>query len=425
LSHPDPVEHWFRHEYGRLVAVLARRAGLDRLEAVEDAVQVALMRALETWSRTGEPDNPSAWLFRVAHNQLMGDLRQQASRRALLQQDFDAFPPDIETNDDTRLPGEVQDDLLRMMFVCCDPDIPLPSRLVLALKTLCGFSVPEIAIRLFATEANVYKRLGRARSRLQHESGGLGELGGEQVASRLPAVHTVLYLLFTEGYMSAHQHEAIRQELCDEALRLTTLLAEHPAGQSPETDALLALMHLQLARMGGRLDAGGGLLLLEDQDRSLWDTERIHTGLAWLANSARGEHFSRYHAEAGIAAEHCMAPSFEESRWDRVVECYELLEHLAPSPLHRLNRAVAVAEWKGPDAGLAILAGFEAPAWLTDSYLWQAVKADLHLRCGHFDAADTHQKAALKAAPTEAIKSLLRRRFRRVGSAHHGSTMVR
>lgn len=130
MTHPDPVEHWFRHEYGRLVAVLARRVGMDRLEAVEDAVQIALMRALESWSRTGEPDNPSAWLFRVAHNQLMGDVRQQATRRTLLEQNADTSAPDIDANDDIRLPGEVRDDLLRMMFVCCDPEIPLPSRLV-------------------------------------------------------------------------------------------------------------------------------------------------------------------------------------------------------------------------------------------------------------------------------------------------------
>ena len=187
----------------------------------------------------------------------------------------------------------------------------------------------------------------------------LGELTGEQFSSRLPAVNKILYVLFTEGYLSSHTEMAIRRELCDEAIRLAAILAEHPVGQISETFALLALMHLHVARMTARQDESGGLLLLEEQDRALWDRPRIQVGLEWLAKSAQGVGFSRYHAEAGIAAEHCLAPSFQETRWDRVVECYSLLERIAPSAIHKLNRAVAVAEWQGPAAGLAVLKGFE------------------------------------------------------------------
>src|SRR6185436_6212252 len=153
------------------------------------------------------------------------------------------------------------------------------------------------------------------------------------------------YSLFTEGYLSSHAEGAIRRELCDEARRLAAVLAAHPLGATPETFALLALMHLHCARMPARDDGSGGLLLLEEQDRSLWEQEAIQIGLCWLARAAEGDVFSRYHAEAGIAAEHCLAPSFSETRWDRIVECYVLLEQLAPSALHTLNRAVAVAEW--------------------------------------------------------------------------------
>ena len=225
-------------------------------------------------------------------------------------------------------------------------------------------------------------------------------------------MNKTLYLLFTEGYLSSHTEMAIRRELCHEAIRLAAVLAEHPVGQAPETFALVALMHLHAARMTARQDGSGGLLLLEEQDRELWDRQGIQVGLEWLARSARGDRFSRYHAEAGIAAEHCLAPSFQETRWDRVVECYSLLERIAPSPIHQLNRAVAAAEWQGPATGLAVLNGFEPPRWLTGSYLWAAVLADLHRRCGNSHAAKHYRAVALESAPTPAVEELLQRRLR-------------
>jgi RNA polymerase sigma-70 factor (ECF subfamily) len=299
-----------------------------------------------------------------------------------------------------------------MLFVCCDDAIPIESQLVLALKTLCGFDVREIAERLFTTEANVYKRLGRARARLREQPLEVADLTSEQLASRLAAVRAILYSLFTEGYLSSHAEGAIRREICDEAQRLTTVLAEHPLGGTPETFALLALMHLHSARMPARQDGSGGLLLLEEQDRSLWDQEAIQIGLVWLASAAEGDVFSRYHAEAGIAAEHCLAPSFAETRWDRIVECYALLERFAPSALHTLNRAAAVAEWRGPAHGLAVIEGLEPPSWLLGSYLWSAVLADLHRRCGHAELAAQYRDAAVRSAPCQAVRTTLERRLR-------------
>lgn len=412
MTAPKLVEHFFRHEYGRLVAILSRRVGVQHIEAVEDAVQSALMTALESWTIAGLPDNPSAWLFRVAHNDLLGELRQRTRRSRILEQNAKEDIDTPENGPEVFLSGEVGDGLLRMLFVCCDEAIPEESQLVFALKTLCGFDIREIALRLFTSEANVYKRLGRARSRLREVPLSPGELTGEQYASRLPAVNKILYLLFTEGYLSSHAGMAIRRELCNEAIRLAAILAEHPVGQAPETVALLALMHLHTARMTARQDRSGGLLLLEEQDRELWDRQQIQIGLEWLAKSAQGDVFSRYHAEAGIAAEHCLAPSFEATRWDKVAGCYALLEQIAPSALHKLNRAVAVAEWQGPAAGLAVLAGVEPPTWLAGSYLWAAVLADLHRRCGNADMAQRYRDVALESAPTPAVKELLQRRLR-------------
>ena len=391
--------------------MLSRRVGVQYIEAVEDAVQSALMTALESWTIAGLPDNPSAWLYRVAHNDLVGELRQRTGRRRILEKYTNDGIGTPENGPEYFLAGEVKDDLLRMLFVCCDEAIPVQSQLVLALKTLCGFDIREIALRLFTSEANVYKRLARARNCLQNLPARPGELTVEQYPPRVSTVNKILYLLFTEGYLSSHTEMAIRRELCNEAIRLAVLLAEHPLGQGPETFALLALMHLHVARMSARQDESGGLLLLEEQDRELWDQQEIQVGLEWLAKSAKGDVFSRYHAEAGIAAEHCLARSFQETRWDKVVECYELLERAAPSALHKLNRAVAVAEWQGPAAGLALLQGFEPPTWLAGSYLWAAVLADLHRRDGNAQAAKRYRDAALISAPTPAVKALLKRRL--------------
>ena len=191
MNAPGLVEHFFRHEYSRMLAVLARRVGVQHLEEVEDAVQFALMRGLESWTSSGLPDNPSAWLYRVAHNQLIGELRQHSRRRRILEENAPARGRAPEDAPNAFLAGEMQDDLLRMLFVCCDDAIPPDSQLALALKVLCGFNVREIAIRLFITEANVYKRLARSRSRLREHPPRMDEFPSHSY-SRLPAVRRIL-----------------------------------------------------------------------------------------------------------------------------------------------------------------------------------------------------------------------------------------
>jgi RNA polymerase sigma factor (sigma-70 family) len=411
VAAPGLVEHFFRHQYGRLVAVLTRTVGVRDLDAVEDAVQAALLTALTSWTAQGVPADPGAWVYRVAYNSLIDDLRRKTGRLRILARAID--PVALESHDlpPSYFAGEVADDTLRMLFICCDETIPRESQLVFALKTLCGFSVGEIALRLFTTEVNVYKRLARARDRLRDLAPQIETPPLETLKSRLPNVQSVLYLLFNEGYLSAHAEEVIRRELCDEATRLTTLLAEHPIGAVPDTFALLALMHLHGARLGARRDATGGLLLLEEQDRSLWDRDRMRIGAEWLERSATGLVFSRFHAEAGIAAEHCFAPSFEQTRWKEIADLYAMLERIDASPLHTMNRAVAIAEWQGAAAGLALLDHLAPPAWLAGSYLWDAVLSDLHRRAGNQEIAQRHRDRALASAPTEAVRDLLRRRL--------------
>jgi RNA polymerase sigma-70 factor (ECF subfamily) len=408
-AHPCLAEDFFRHQYGQLVATLARAAGLLHLELVEDAVQSAFTSALEAWAKDGPPNDPGAWLYRVAHNRLVADLRQRAGRLRLLER---ATVDGDETEASAPyFAGELRDDMLRMLFVCCHAAIPMESRLVFALKTLCGFGTAEIAPRLFTTEANVHKRLARARERLRALGPDFETTALVHLRARLPGVHAVLYLLFNEGYLAIHGEDAIRRDLCEEAIRLTTLLAEHAVGAVPETFALLALMNLHACRLGARLDGQGGLLLLEEQDRSLWDRERMQVGMQWLARAATGEVFSPFHAEAGIAAEHCLAPSFGATRWKEIGALYGMLESIAPSPIHTMNRAVAIAQWRGPAAGLALLHDLAPPAWLAGSYLWEAVLGDLHRRAGNRDAAERHRERALALAPTEPLRALLRRRL--------------
>lgn len=375
-------------------------------------MQTALATALTVWLPGGVPSDPAAWLYRVAHNQLLAELRKGATRQRILAvaagelEAPDGGPPEA------RLPGEVRDDLLRMLFVCCDDSIPRESGLVLALKTLCGFSTSEIALRLFTSEANVHKRLQRARDRLREAAfDELTSVPIESLRARLGSVHEVLYLLFNEGYLSLRAEAPIRDDLCEEAIRLASLLAEHAVGAVPETYALLALMCFHVARLASRVDGDGGLVLLEEQDRGRWDRERIGLGAEWLARAASGETFSRFHAEAGIAAEHCFAASFAETRWSEIADLYAMLERIAPSPLHTMNRAVAVAEWQGPKVALELLQQLAPPPWLDRTYLWEAVLADLYRRSGDSDSYEHHRRRALDAAPTDAVRVLLARRF--------------
>jgi RNA polymerase sigma-70 factor (ECF subfamily) len=404
----ESLDDCFRREYGKLVAVLVRGFGTHHIELIEDAVQEAMVAALAGWGRGGMPSRPVAWLQQVARNRLIDELRKQHPSDPLPPGLDDPGPgPDAALADRRRLP----DDLLRMLFLCADEQLPVESQLVLALKVVCGFSTEEIGRRLFTSEANVYKRLQRGRDLLRAR-GAPGELPRSAVLQgRASAVRQMIYLLFNEGYSSACADQLVRRELCDEAIYLGSVLAAHPVGDHPETWALLALMAFHFARLDARTDGAGGLLLLEEQDRSLWDRELIALGFRWLGRAATGDVFSRYHAEAAIAAEHCLAPTFAETRWQEVIDLYEILERHELSPLHTLNRAIAVAQLHGPAVALAILHAIKPPGWLLGYYLWDAVLGELERRAGNLDRARQHLRRALEAAPTHAEQALLKRRL--------------
>ncbi len=407
LSQDNQVEHLFRHEYGKLVALLVSRFGIEHIDAVEDAVQWSMAQAIESWRKKAVPQNPSAWLFKVSFNHLTSQLRTSKHQEKLLtkQSVFDESYSTVQ--EDIPLSGEMSDSLLKMLFIACSDSIPHESQLVFTLKSLCGFSIREIALRLFITEANTYKRFNRARQKLKNQATKLELIDDAEMVNRLPSIQHILYLLFSEGYLSSHEEKAIRQDLCEEAIRLTRLLTESKIGGTPESLALLSLMHLHLARISTRQDSYGALLLLEQQDRTLWNQQQIAIGLNYLQQSTNSKTISRYHIEAGIAAEHCLATTFKQTRWEKIVASYELLEKVAPSPLHWLNKAIALAEWKGPKAGLEILQSANIPAWLDCSYHWYTVQADLYFRNGENLPGKKCAEQAIKLAPSKKIKQVL------------------
>lgn len=408
-----------------MVAYLVRVFGFDHLDLAEDVVQDALCRAMETWPLRGVPDNPSAWLMRAARNRAIDLLRRADQFRFFLpelihllrqREEMTAAAPPAYA-------GEIRDDQLRMMFACCHPDLSTAAQVTLILKTLCGFSVAEIASALLSSADSVEKRLGRARQLLRRTAappdvGGVEEIGGEvAVGSRLQAVLQAIYLLFNEGYHGSGPYPAVREDLCLEALRLALLVAEHPAGDTPETHALLALLCFSAARLPGRLDEEGDLVQLRTQDRSRWDRELIGRGFSFLARASQGASCTAYHLEAGIAALHCAAPTYEATDWPEILRLYDQLHRLAPSPIVALSRAVALGNAHGPDAGLAELAKLRSSPRLRRYPFHAAALGELHLRAGRPAAAAAHFQEALRLARSPAETSFFTRRLQACGTA--------
>ena len=412
------VDHFFRHEYARLVATLTRKFGVRHWELVEDVVQSALERALSSWSLKGVPANPSAWLSRVATNLAIDALRRDVRWNALEATHEAAVAGGTE--DLVADTSQVQDDLLRMIYVCCDPRVPAESQVALALKTLCGFGNREIARALLTTEASVAKRITRAKQKLRDlvpEGGALesAELSGELLRERLGDVQAVIYLLFNEGYSSSTSDRLIREDLCEEAVRLALLMAEHPRICGPRTAALLALLLFHAARLEARIDASGAILLLKEQDRSLWDARLLDEAFAWFRRATAGDVITRYHAEAWIVAEHCRAESLEDTNWDRIAKGYDLLCQLAPSPVHELNRAIAIGHRDGAVAGLAAFEAIESEKLENDYYLWHATRGELARETGDLATARAALKQAWQLAPTRQEKELICRKLDRLG----------
>ncbi|ODU01416.1 MAG: RNA polymerase subunit sigma-70 [Planctomycetes bacterium SCN 63-9] len=411
MSEPhDLVEHFFRHEFGRIVAVLTRSLGVRRLAFVEDVVQAALVQALETWPRRGVPEDPGGWLYRTARNLAIDALRRERTHAQALPRLAENAERELSPLE-AHFADEIGDEPLRLLFVCCHEAVPAESRVAIALRTLCGFSTAEIARALLTTEANVQKRIERARNRLLELDVDFDTPTATQLHTRLDAVLAVVYLLFSQGCYVTHGDTPIRRDLCDEAKRLARMLADHRVGDVPAVHALLALMCFHAARFDARVAPDGAIVLLEEQDRSSWNWGDVSEGMAWLAKSAEGDELTRYHVEAGIAWEHCRAPTFAKTDWRRIANLYEMLDRIAPSPLHSLNRAVAEAYIHGPQAGLDRLITV-SPGSIPARYPgWHTVIGEFHFRLGQYSAANHAWQEALSLTTSRADREFLYRRL--------------
>jgi RNA polymerase sigma factor (sigma-70 family) len=405
----------FRRESGRIVAALTRVFGPHNLALAEDVAQEAFCRALEVWRLRGAPDNPSAWLMTTAKNCALDVIRRERTART--------FAPEVGRLLDSEwtvasaveelfAKNAIKDDLLRMMFSCCDPRLSEEAHVALVLNILCGFGVQEIASAFVSSPAAIEKRITRSKKVLSSSKKLFDIAPPTEFAARLPSVHRALYLLFNEGYHGASAETAVRRELCREAMRLTALLLDHPLGATPVTYALAALTSLHAARLPSRLDDSGGLILLAEQDRLRWDQELIIEGLKFLELSATGSQLSDYHIEAAIASVHARAQNLVSTQWAEIVSLYDALLRIRPSPIVALNRAIAIGQLEGSERAITEIHNIPGSERLIGYPFYFAALGEFELRRGKTDNAEGQFRAALALARNPMERELLERRIK-------------
>jgi RNA polymerase sigma factor (sigma-70 family) len=421
------VEHFFRHEAGRIISTLTRIFGVEHLNRAEDVVQETLIRALQTWPYYGVPRNPSAWITQVAKNLALDLIRREKifhNKEIEIARFLEDTSADCKGEDSILAADEIQDDRLRMMFVCCHHLVPQEAQVALALKTLCGFSAAEIARAFLTSEAAIAKRLTRAKQKIREARVPFEIPTGDELTQRLAGVLQTLYLLFNEGYKASVGEQLIREELCREAIRLGTLLAEHPTCSRPPTHALLALMLLNGARLRSRLDSDGNILRLKEQDRSSWDQPMIARGLFHLTQSMAGDEVSEYHLQAGIAACHCAARAYESTDWPQILSLYDRLVEIDDSPVIALNRAVAVANVHGPRAGIEAVEAMQNRQQLNSYYLLYVVLGEFEANLSNREAAINYFRKSLELATIQSEQMFLLKKLQDLGDPREpaGST---
>ena len=403
------TESFFRHEHGRLVATLVAQFGTRRLQLVEDAVQEALVRALQTWPYRGVPNNAAAWLTQAARNVVLDHLRREQrwqEREESIGIEKGRWAGNAENS--PAIDELICDDTLRLIFICCHPQLAPEAQVALALRTLCGFSPTEIAAAFLTSEVAVSKRLVRARQRIRELELRFAMPELHELPDRLDSVLATLYLLFNEGYKASSGDELVREDLCREAIRLTRMLLDHNDCATPRTHALLALMLLNAARFTARTDDAGNLLRLHEQNRAAWNAAMIGEGMHHLAASAHGEQVTALHIEAGIAARHSTAPSAEATDWPRIVSLYDQLLEIAPSPVAALNRAIAIGRASGAKSGLEALNEIRS---LESYHLLHAARGSFAAECGEHSAAAAHFREALAHAVIPSEREFIERQI--------------
>ncbi|WP_288369001.1 sigma-70 family RNA polymerase sigma factor [uncultured Roseivirga sp.] len=388
------LDHLFRHEYGKLVSLFANKYSPHLIDTIEDAVQEALYKAARQWSFQPMPNNPSAWLYRVVNNQIIDYLRKEAKSVSYEQ----AVTADAIGEEESGLPEEkvIVDDQLRMIFACCHPAMKPTEQLMLSLKLLCGLSVKEIARALLKQEEATKRAITRAKIKFREEVGALKVPEGGDLENRLEAVLQVIYLLFNEGYKATEGNQLMKQDLCEEAIRLAFLLTNEPSCDKGELKALIAMMLFKAARFPARTDEAGNLLTLENQDRSKYDEEHIKWGWHFLHDSSKFSGSSVYQLEAAISCYYTTAETYEKTNWKAILSLYDTLVKLKPVPVVQMSRILVLSKVKGATAALKEMEGLEEVIEGNQSFL--ALKADLYAEIGNWSAARVHLQKAIGQA---------------------------
>lgn len=407
----NKVEHLFRVEAGKINAVLIRLFGFARAELAEDIIQDTFYTALKTWSYNDIPDNPSAWLMQVAKNKTLNVLKREQKKES-----YRTGNDRAETSiDELFLDHEIRDSQLRILFTCCHPSLSEKARIILTLKTLCGFSYAEIAGGLLMTESAVKKSLYRSRQVIR------GVLDQPEIPlkkeaqGRVEEARTVLYLMFNEGYKTTRGHKLIREELCIEAARLAKLLLEMVPSNNERghTNALLALFHFNLARFEARIDNNGDIIDLGRQNRDRWSRPLINTGFQYLKKSRSAAKPGRYHLEAAIASVHCSAKSLEDTDWTTILGYYDRLLKLMDSPILAINRAIVLSYCGNIKDGLDALEEIKNE-WAEPpraAFQYYASKADMYRRKGDHETARSYYRVSLDYTDSVPQRKFIRKKI--------------
>jgi len=398
----------YRSESRHVLATLIRLLG--DFDLAEEALHDAFASAMEQWPRDGLPSNPRAWLVSAGRFKAIDAMRRRArfdASLAELAERLDADSPDAATVPDDE---GIEDDRLRLIFTCCHPALPSEARMALTLREVCGLTTEEIAHAFLSAPTTVAQRIVRAKAKIKNAKIPYQVPSRADLPDRLDTVLHVIYLVFNEGYSASSGESLTRSDLSGEAIRLGRLLME--LLPEPEVVGLLALMLLQESRRVARASATGELILLEDQDRSLWNRDQITEGLALVRRALSSQRVGPYTLQASIAAVHAESPSAATTDWGQIVELYGLLARVEPSPVVDLNRAVAVAMRDGPSAGLALIDTILARGDLEDYHLVHAARADLCRRLGRTTEARTSYERALSLTQQEPERRFLERRLR-------------
>ncbi len=386
------------------------------MDLAEDVVQDSLIEAIKHWTYKGVPDNPSGWLFRVAKNKALNIINREKYKRQytsdvvhLLQSEWTAEPAVNHLFSEK----EILDDQLRMMFTCCHPSISSDSQVALILKTLCGFSIPEIARAFLTNDENINKRLVRARQKIRESKIPFEIPPGTSLKPRLQTVLETIYLLFNEGYSASTGTDLIRYEVCKEATRLGEMIAAHGSIDDKSTIyALLALMQLNSSRFNARQDAEGNILTLEQQNRSLWDFVLMKEGFINLDRSMPANEISIYHILATISSYHCSASDYESTDWQSILALYDRLAEIDSSPVVLLNRTVALSKVNGPWAAIQELEKLLSIASLQSNYLLYSVLAEFYIGLDKYQEAVDQLQKAIDLAPLDAERVFLQKKLR-------------